>query len=154
MNHKGLFNRTGAFALLACFLSAGLASRAVAEEARIEVVLVAASDGGGGMDRSLRPFAGPLNRLFRFSEYRQVQKSTVRLSLPGRSQLRLQDGAQLKLESDGGSDGQLPVNLSWERDGRSLLRTGVRLRPGTPAALGGPAGRDGGVLLLIVRWVE
>ncbi|MEM1221299.1 MAG: hypothetical protein AAGH40_00940 [Verrucomicrobiota bacterium] len=134
--------------ILSGYLSAQPASKS--GSASLEIILVEASNSGGGIDRSLQPYAGNLKRLFRFDSYREVQRSQTRLDLPGSTNLSLKNGTTLQIK--GSNDGQtLQADLNWKRKGSSLLHTNLRLKKGTPAVLGGPRSKNGSYLLIITR---
>jgi hypothetical protein len=122
----------------------------VAESARVEVILVEASNGDGGVDGSLRAYSGTLQRLFKFQSYRQVSKSTLRLDVPGEGSVGLAGGQKLSLKAGEGGKRGLMAELTWARGSKKLLHTRIQLRPGNPAVLGGPSTGKGGSYLLIL----
>ena len=121
-----------------------------ADSARVEVILVEAGNGDGGVDSSLKQYAGTLQRLFRFGSYKQVNRKSLQLDVPGKGSVTLSGGQQLTLSSDGGSKGGLVAELTWSRGSKRLLHTRIQLRPGSPAVLGGPSTGKGGSYLLIL----
>lgn len=130
-------------------LCSGLPAQAEEGSARVQVILVQASNSDGGVDRSLREYAGNLERLFRFKSYRQSSRQTLRLNVPGEGSVSLAGGQTLTIRSDGGSRGGLKAEISWKRGSKSLLHTRINLRPGSPAVLGGPRSQDGTWLLIL-----
>ena len=141
----------GFFALL-LFGQSGAILQARDNEARLEIILVEASNGEGGVDSSLRPYADTLQRLFRFKSYRQVNQRSMRLTVPGNSTVSLEGGQSLRLEAEGSGGPGLVAQLTWSRGSQRLLHTRLQLRSGSPAVLGGPRSGDaGGSYLLILR---
>lgn len=130
-------------------LLCGTEAQAAEASARVQVILVQASDAEGGVDKALRSYAGNLNRLFRFKSYRQSSRQTLRLSLPGEGKVSLSGGQTLTVRSDEASRGGLKAQISWRKGSKSLLNTRINLRPGSPAVLGGPRSRDGTWLLIL-----
>ncbi|WP_309398920.1 hypothetical protein [Cerasicoccus maritimus] len=123
--------------------------------AKIEVLLVMASNSGQGVDAQLKPYAGNLQRLFRFNTYQLKDRKVLDMTAPGGRNTNLYGGTDLQLGAEAVSDGKLPINLDWRRGKEKLLRTMVRLNPNTPAILGGPQSTNNtGTYLLIVRWVN
>lgn len=120
------------------------------ESARVEVILVEASNGQGGVDSSLKPYASTLQRMFRFNTYKQVSRGGIKVSVPGEGSTGLPGGQKLSLKALEGGRGGLMAELSWTRGGKSLLRTRIQLRGGNPAVLGGPRTSSGATQLLIL----
>ncbi|NDV63061.1 hypothetical protein G0Q06_11405 [Puniceicoccales bacterium CK1056] len=137
--------------VLFCGLSCmGLSTAEAAEdEARVQVILVQAGNGEGGVDKALRQYAGNLERLFRFKSYKQSSRQTLRLSVPGEGSVSLAGGQKLTIRSGGGSGSGLKAEISWKRGSKSLLNTRINLRRGSPAVLGGPRSKDGTWLLIL-----
>lgn len=117
-------------------------------KAQLQVILVDASNNGTGIDAGLKPYAGNFQRLFRFDSYKQVQRSSAKLSLPGESNVSLSNGTTLAISASNGGP-TLLADLEWKRGGSSLLRTRLKLKRGTPAVLGGPRSKNGNYLLII-----
>lgn len=128
------------------------ASLQAADSARVSVILVEASNSGGSIDASLRPYAANLQRLFRFASYRQVGARGLSLQVPGSGAVDLPGGMNLQLEAGGRDGDAIRANLTWSRGNQRLLHTRITLRPGQPALLGGPpSGQGGGTLLLLLE---
>ncbi|MGE9295593.1 MAG: hypothetical protein ACQKBV_04835 [Puniceicoccales bacterium] len=142
------------FILLTAFAFALAPTSAQAQEtARIEVILVMASNSGQGVDPSLKPYADTLQRLFAFNSYQQRDRKQLSIPMPGGQTTNLFGGTTLQLGLQLPADGKLPVDLNWQRGKEKLLRTVLRLNPGTPAIVGGPqAENNTGSYLLIVNW--
>lgn len=137
-----------AVALLS-LLSAAPTVDAAGDNAQVEVILVQAGNGEGGVDAALRPYAANLQRLFRFKSYRQSSKQVLRLAVPGEGSVGLAGGQSLSIRSGGPSGKGLKAEIDWKRGSQSLLHTRINLRPGSPAVLGGPKSRDGTWLLIL-----
>ena len=135
--------------LILLTLFAGLSAQVAEGSASVQVILVQASNQEGGVDRALKPYAGNLERLFRFKSYRQSSRQTLRLDTPGEGSVSLAGGQVLTIRSDAGSKGSLKAEISWKRGSKSLLHTRINLRPGSPAVLGGPRSKDGTWLLIL-----
>ncbi|MGC9450005.1 MAG: hypothetical protein ACP5I4_01040 [Oceanipulchritudo sp.] len=128
------------------------ALHAAEDNARITVILVEADGGEGGVDSALRPYAGTLQRLFRFNSYRQVSRKSLRIEVPGEGSVGLGGGQALSLRAEEGGRRGLMADLTWTRGSKRLLHTRIQLRPESPAVLGGPrSGKDGGSYLLILQ---
>jgi hypothetical protein len=135
--------------LVVGFLIPGMQLSA-AETASVEVILVEAGPGNGGVDKALKQYAGTLERLFRFDSYRQVGRKQIRLNVPGSGSTSLPGGQSLKLEANEVNGRGLMADLNWTRGGKGLLHTRIKLQPGRPAVLGGPRTKSGGTHLLIL----
>lgn len=123
---------------------------ALADSARVQVILVEASNGEGGVDSALRPYAGTLQRLFKFKSYDQLSRDNLRLDVPGEGSVGLAGGQRLTLKAGDSGDRGLMAELTWARGSKKLLHTRIQLRPGNPAVLGGPSTGKGGTYLLIL----
>jgi hypothetical protein len=136
--------------LLALLALAPAHQLAAAErEASIEVLVVRASNGEGGVDSALRGYASNLQRLFRFGSYQQEGRKEVRVKVPGEQRVGLgrDQSLQLRVSPDEGSS--LRADVKWQRGDKTLLHTRIQLNPGSPAILGGPRSRDGTHLLIL-----
>ncbi len=115
---------------------------------RVRALLVIASKQPGPADGRLASFEPTLRRILRFESFRLIGEGSTNLAVPGQSKIGLSNGHALELTSDG-KPGHLGVK--WQSGGRSLMNTGLSLRPGIPAVLGGPAsGKDGEVWAIIL----
>ena len=121
-----------------------------AESARVQVILVEASNGEGGVDSSLRSYAGTLQRLFKFKSYKQVSRGNLKIDIPGEGSTGLAGGQRLTMKATEGGKRGLMAELTWSRGSKRLLHTRIQLRPGSPAVLGGPSTGRGGSYLLIL----
>ncbi len=114
--------------------------------AKIELILVAASNQDRGVDKALKPYAGNLKRLFRFDSYQQISRSTATLQLPGQADVQLPQGNRLKIDASATANG-ITADLNWSAG----IHARLNLKPGTPAVLGGPRikGSDSTYLLIV-----
>jgi hypothetical protein len=123
---------------------------AAAERLDLTAMLVTASREPGPSDPRLKPYEATLRRILRFESFRLQGQGRAALAVPGEGQLSLGSGHQLRLETEPGGGGAR-VQVEWSEGGRSLMRTGLVLRPGVPAVLGGPGtGQSGEVFAVIV----
>ena len=125
-------------ALLAMFASLTLIARA-AESAGIQGILITASNERGESDRRLAPYEPTLRRILRFESYRFVGEDSASLSVPSKGGLSLGQGHKLEIETERSDGAALHVKVRWISGGRTLMNTGLVLRPGVPAVLGGPS---------------
>lgn len=138
--------------LLTLAMLSGLSApvSAHAESVQVEVILVQAANGEGGVDAALRPYAGTLQRLFRFKSYTQAGRQVLRLAVPGEGSVGLANGQRLQMKALSGSAEQgLTAEMEWTRGGSRLVHTRLQLRPGNPAVMGGPSGQEGTWLLIL-----
>lgn len=131
--------------------SACLLATARAERASLHGILITASSERAQTDPRLAPYEPTLRRLLRFESFRFVGEDEVSLEAPASGSLSLGNGHELDLET-GRSDGKgVNVKVRWTYGGRTLMNTGLVLRPGVPAVLGGPStGQKGEVYAVIL----
>lgn len=125
---------TSRFILLLALAGVLLANTARAAETSVTAILVTASREPGDSDRRLAPYESTLRRILRFESFQYVGQGQATVPEGGEGSLNLGGGQSLTLENNGGN--QLAV--TWRQGGRTLMRTGLVLRPGVPAVLGGP----------------
>lgn len=137
--------------LLAALL--GVAATSRAQGAQIEGILITASNQSGATDGRLAPYEPTLRRILRFESYHYVGSDSANLRVPGDAGLGIGDGHQLEVSTERADDRAIHVRVRWTGGGRTLMNTGLVLRPGVPAVLGGPAKGNGEVyaVLLIAR---
>ena len=120
--------------------------------ATVRAILVVASNQSAKSDPRLAPYEPTLRRILRFESYRIVGEGSAVLARSGNAIVALGRGHTLDLEaekSDG--EGGVHVRVRWQEGGRTLLNTGLVLRPRLPTVLGGPsAGKEGEVLAIIL----
>lgn len=138
--------------LWALLLALTLPPTAEAAEAQVSVqaILVSASRETGKTDRALAPYESTLRRILRFESFRQLGSGQGRTTLPGEGSIRLAQGQALQFRAEDAGQGRVRLQLQWQGSSRTFMRTGLVLRPGVPAVLGGPSQPDGGVYALIV----
>ncbi len=113
----------------------------------VTAILVTASRQPGDSDRRLAPYEATLRRILRFESFKFVGQD--RGTVPDDGDTTLNVGAGQSLAIAPGDGNQLAV--TWRQGGRPLMRTGLVLRPGVPAILGGPGtGTEGEVYAIIV----
>jgi hypothetical protein len=135
--------------LLAVF--ATLSGTARAERATIEGILITASNEPGQTDRRLAPYEATLRRILRFETFRHIGSDRATLDVPATGSLALGDGHQLVIETEQSDGKSVHVKVRWSGGGRTLMNTGLALRPGIPAVLGGPStGNKGEVYAVIL----
>ena len=122
------------FALL-CGLT--LAARA-ADRASLQGILISASNEPGQTDRRLAPYEPTLRRILRFESYRHLGDDSTSLDIPAQGSLSLGDGHELEVTTEKTDGKSIHVKVRWTAGGRTLMNTGLVLRPGVPAVMGGP----------------
>ena len=137
-------------ALLLVTFTALLGS-ARAESASIQGLLITASNEPGQTDRRLAAYESTLRRILRFETFHLVGDDTANLELPSSQSMSLGDGHQLEVTAERSDGKSLHVKVRWTVGGRTLMNTGLALRSGVPAVLGGPAtGNKGEVYAVIL----
>lgn len=131
---------------------AGIFSAAhAADRARIQGILISASNEKGATDRRLAAYEPTLKRILRFESYRFLGDDSASLAVPESGQLSLGDGHQLEVVTEQSDGKGIHVRVRWTQGGRTLMNTGLVLRAGVPAVLGGPAtGNKGEVYAVIL----
>lgn len=121
-----------------------------ADRAGIQGILIAASNQPGKSDQRLAPYEPTLKRILRFQSYRYIGSDTGTLALPGEGSLSIGQGQQLQLTTDRSDSSGIHVRVRWLSGGKSLMNTGLVLRPGVPAVLGGPATGNGDEVYAVI----
>jgi hypothetical protein len=134
--------------LLAAF--AGLFASAHAANASLEGILITASNEAGQTDRRLAPYEPTLRRILRFESYQYVGSDRAQLDVPASGSLSLGDGHELEITTEQSDGRSVHVKVRWTAGGRTLMNTGLVLRAGVPAVLGGPSTGKGGVYAVIL----
>lgn len=125
-----------------------------AGENSVHALLIAASNEKGETDRRLAQYEPTLKRILRFESFRLVGEGSADVPASGSGSISLGRGHRLELEGENSGGRGVRVKIRWIADGRQVMDTGLSLRPGVPAVLGGPeTGRSGEVyaVLLIGR---
>lgn len=130
------------FSLLvaACFCTAALPTASAQTDAvSIRAILVSASRDAGTTDRRLANYESTLRRILRFESFQQLGAGNGRAAVPGEGRISMGQGHTLSFTTEASSDDRIRVQLTWSAGDGDLMRTGLVLRPGVPAVLGGPA---------------
>lgn len=135
-----------AFILLATAASFGRAE----DKTTVRAILVTASKEKGESDRRLAAYEPTLRRILRFESYRFVGEGSVSLAVPGTAPLSLAAGHRLELETENVSSSGIRLKLAWSEGRRVHMQTGLTLRPGVPAVLGGPRKDENEVFAVII----
>lgn len=138
------------FLLLAALAGFTLAARAE-DRASLQGILISASNEPGQTDRRLAPYEPTLRRILRFESYRFLGDDSATLNVPASGGLSLGDGHELAIATESNDGKSVHVKVRWTAGGRTLMNTGLVLRPGVPAVLGGPStGNKGEVYAVIL----
>lgn len=138
---------------LCALLLAGMlptSAAAAGDEVTVRAILVSASREAGESDRRLASYESTLRRILRFESFTQLGSGRGRSALPGEGSFGVGQGQTLEFRAEDAGNDRIRLQLQWQGGGRTFMRTGVVLRPGVPAVLGGPSRPDGGVYALIV----
>ena len=119
-------------------------------EVTLRAILVSASKQPGETDRSLSRYESTLRRILRFESFQQLGSGEGRAEIPGKGRISIGQGQVLEFTTESSRDDRIRVQLDWKGDSRSFMRTGLVLRPGVPAVLGGPKRGDSKVYALLV----
>lgn len=127
-----------------------LAARA-ADRASLQAILISASNEPGQTDRRLAPYEPTLRKILRFESYRHLGDDSTSLDIPAQGSLSLGNGHELEVATEKTDGRSIHVKVRWTAGGRTLMNTGLVLRPGVPAVLGGPStGNKGEVYAVIL----
>lgn len=107
--------------------------------ATFEAILVVASKQAGPSDPRLAPYEANLKRILRFESFRLAGQGETDIDIPGTGTINLGSGQSLALTAGGDPKAGTRVQIKWRQGQRLLMDTGLVLRPGVPAVLGGPA---------------
>lgn len=128
-----------------------LLGSARAERASLQGILLSASNEPGQTDRRLAPYEPNLRRILRFESYRFLGEDSATIDVPASGSLSLGDGHDLEVTTERSDGKSIHVKVRWTAGGRTLMNTGLVLRPGVPAVLGGPStGNKGEVYAVIL----
>ena len=128
-----------------------LLGSARAERASLQGILLSASNEPGQTDRRLAPYEPNLRRILRFESYRFLGEDSATIDVPASGSLSLGDGHDLEVTTERSDGKSIHVKVRWTAGGRTLMNTGLVLRPGVPAVLGGPStGNKGEVSAVIL----
>jgi len=136
--------------LLAALFIGSRAAAPAAEAGHVRAFLVLASNERGASDARLAPYEPTLRRILRFESYKLAGEGSASLA-GGKAGVKLGRGHSLDLEPEKSDGKGVRLKVNWQDSGRSLMNTGLVLRPGVPAVLGGPAnGKSGEVWAVIL----
>lgn len=121
-----------------------------AAEASVQGILLTASNEAGKTDRRLAEYEPTLRRILRFESYHYVGEDSTRLGVPATGSLSVGDGHELEVTTEKADGKSIHVKVRWTSGGRTLMNTGLTLRPGIPAVLGGPSKSNGEVYAVIL----
>lgn len=121
-----------------------------ADRAGIRAILIVAANDKGPSDPRLAPYEPTLRRILRFESYRFVGQGSANLTVPGSASVSPGGGHQLEFTAEEGGGRGLRVRVNWLQGNRTLMETGLVLRPGTPAVLGGPGTGKGGEVFAVI----
>lgn len=140
------------FSLWLLALAAAVAPIAhAAEHARVQGILISASNDRGETDRRLSAYEPTLRRILRFESYRFLGDDTASLGVPADGHLSLGEGNELEIQTESSDGRSVRLKVRWLKGGRTLMSTGLALRPGVPAVIGGPStGHKGDVYAVIL----
>lgn len=138
------------FLALLATAAAGAPAPRAADRASIHAILITASNNPGASDRRLAPYEPTLRRVLRFQSYRFLGDGSASLDVPATGSISLPQGHRLELETEQSSGGTVRVKVAWTHGGRTLMGTGLALRPGVPAVLGGPGTGQAGEVYAVI----
>lgn len=134
------------FLFLAVVLPLMRSTAAAAEGHTVRAILVLASNQKGASDGRLASYEPTLKRILRFESYKLVGEGSAS-SEGGSVSLGQGHVIALEAEASGGKakgGGGIRLKVDWKVNGKSAINTGLVLRPGVPAVLGGPPSGGGG----------
>lgn len=135
-------------AVLAALLFSGASAHA---DTRLRALLVIASNEKGESDPRLAAYERNLRSILRFESYRLAGEGSAAIAPGGSASIGLGEGQSLTVEAEKPESRGARIKVKWEGQGRSHMNTGLALRPGVPAVLGGPStGRSGEVFAVIL----
>jgi len=121
-----------------------------AAEASVQGILLTASNEAGKTDRRLAEYEPTLRRILRFESYHYVGQDSAHLDVPATGSLSVGDGHELEITTEKADGKTVQLKVRWTSGGRTLMNTGLTLRPGIPAVLGGPSKSNGEVYAVIL----
>ena len=136
--------------LAALTLSAATASAVESGNISVRGILVAASREPGDTDRRLARYEQTLRKILRFESFQQLGAGRGSAEIPGEGRLSLGQGHSLEFTTEASPGNNIRVRVQWRGGNRNLMRTGLVLRPGVPAVLGGPSRNDDEVFAVIL----
>lgn len=125
--------------LLLAFASNFPSVARAAERASIQGILISASNEKGQTDRRLASYEPTLRRILRFESYRFLGNDNASIGVAEKGHLSLGEGHELEIETESADGKSVHLRVRWLKGGRVLMNTGLVLRTGVPAVLGGPS---------------
>ena len=119
-------------------------------QGNVRALLVLASNEKGASEARLAAYEPTLRRILRFESYKLVGEGSAALSGAGKTGVKLGRGHVVELEPEKSDGKGVRLKVNWLDGGRSLMNTGLVLRPGVPAVLGGPANGKGGEVWAVI----
>lgn len=110
-------------------------SAADAQATTLQAVLLTASPEKGPTDPRLATWELTLKRVLRFNSYTYQGSDSAPIAANAQQSLMIGQGHELFVEA---GSSPFSVRIRWAEGGRTLMNTGITLRPGIPAVLGGP----------------
>lgn len=135
--------------LLAMLCGLTVTARA-ADRVSIQGILITASNESGQTDRRLAAYEPTLRKILRFESYRFLGDDRATLNVSDSGNLSLGDGHTLQVATESSDGKGIHVKVRWTANGRTLMSTGLVLRPGVPAVLGGPSTGSGGEVYAVI----
>ncbi len=136
-------------AFLFVVLAVPLASLRAAD-ATVHGILITASNQPGATDHRLSEYEPTLRRILRFESYHFIGEDRANLGVPSSGRLSVGEGHELEITTEKADGKSLQVKVRWTAGGRTLMNTGLTLRSGVPAVLGGPSTGRGEVYAVIL----
>ncbi|MDP1579349.1 MAG: hypothetical protein Q8M02_03665 [Candidatus Didemnitutus sp.] len=127
--------KTRSLLLSLCAFGALCAALPAARAANLHAVLITASNESGPTDPRLANYEVTLRRVLRFKSYTYQGSDSTRTEKQRSSELIIGQGHELQVET---GDDPLSLRIRWSSGSRTLMNTGLTLRAGVPAVLGGP----------------
>jgi hypothetical protein len=124
--------------LLLGFIAVPAFRARAAERVQLHVFLITASnEHGSKSDPRLAQYEPTLRRIMRFESFEYQGSDRGNLGANESTTLMVGQGHELTIEA-GANPHQLHVRWAADIGERTLMNTGITLRPGVPAVLGGP----------------
>lgn len=143
---------------LACLAALALAAlfftpiAQAADNVKVNAVLIAGSNDGGGVDSSLRQYESKLKaNIPKVDTFKRLGGGRADISLPGSKTMNLGSGQTVAVDVKPTSNGKLQITIEWKRGSQRLLKTIVESSKNNPnpTVLGAPGPGDGKYILLL-----
>jgi hypothetical protein len=131
--------------VLGCAVFAGATP---ARAGTLQAVLLTASPEKGPTDPRLANFEATLKRVLRFNSFTFQGSDSADLKESSRAEMIIGQGHELVVETGANP---YAVRIRWTENGKVMMNTGITLRAGIPAVLGGPStGRAAGEVYAVI----